>query len=287
MKTARGFFSIKFVFLLPAVIWILFFVIYPLGYALAMSFFEYRLGQGLTRFVYFNNYARMLTSESFWNSFKVTLIFVGAAVSIEMVLGTFMAWLLNNKLKLSGFFHTVFTAPIFTTVVAIGYLGVTMFHQTSGPINYFLGKELPWISDPFLALAAMLLLDIWRWTPFVFVILYAGFQGIPQNMYESAYLETKSDWKIFRFVLLPYLIPNLTIVLLLRMVRAFKVFGLAVSLTGGGPGTATEVYTLLAYRTSIKFFDFGNGSALAIIFLIFVMLVVTRLVGYMMKSWYS
>jgi multiple sugar transport system permease protein len=287
MKSIKGVFRIKYVFLLPAVIWILFFVVYPLLYALTVSFFEYRLGQGITKFVHFTNYIDTFKSEDFWNSFKVTLLFVGMAVSIEMVLGTFMAWLLNNKLKLTGFFHTVFTAPIFTTVVAIGYLGVTLFHQTSGPINYFLGKELAWISHPVLALLAMVILDVWRWTPFVFIIVYAGLQSVPLNMYESAYLETKSDWKVFRFVLLPYLIPNLTIVLLLRLVRAFKVFGLSVSLTGGGPGTATEVYSLLAYKTAIKFFDFGHGSALAFIFLIFVMLVVTRLVGYMMKSWYS
>ncbi|MFW6138386.1 MAG: carbohydrate ABC transporter permease [Spirochaetota bacterium] len=279
MDKLKKAFSIKYVFLFPAIIWIAFFVVYPLFYTITVSFFEYRLGEGMTRFVLFGNYLDNFRNPDFWESLRITFIFVAATISVELVLGTFFAWLLSREIRFKGLFRTIFTAPIFTTVVAIGYLGVTMFHQTGGPVNYFLRKEIAWISDPFYALLGIILLDIWRWTPFVFIIMLAGFESIPISFYENAYLDTKSDWRMFRHITLPYLLPTITIVLLFRLIRAFKVFGLAMSLTGGGPGTATQVFSLLGYRTTIKFFDFGHGAAMAIIFLIIVMLIITRLIG--------
>ena len=287
MGRLRRLLSIKYVFLLPALIWTLVFVIYPLLNALSVSFYNYQLGRGRTAFVAFSNYVDVLTDPAFWNSARVTLIFVVVAVGTEMIVGTLLAWLVSQQIKGASVFRTIYTAPIFTTVVAIGYLGVTMFHQTGGPINHFLGANIAWISHVRWALVAMILLDVWRWTPFIFIIMLAGFESVPPDMYENAYLETNSEFRILRMVLLPYLLPTLAIAFLFRMVRAFKVFGLSVALTGGGPGDATEVYTLLTYRTSIKFFDFGHGSALAFIFLIFVMIIVFRLVGVVMKSWYS
>lgn len=287
MVRLRKLLSIKYVFLLPALLWTIIFVIYPLLNALSVSFFNYILGRGRTAFVAFNNYVDVLVDPAFWNSARITVIFVASAVVIELILGTFMAWLISRDIKFRGTLRTIFTAPIFTTVVAIGYLGVTLLHQTGGPVNFFLGQELAWISNPVLAPIAMIMLDVWRWTPFVFIIMLAGFESVPPDMYENAYLETNSEWRIMWFVLLPYLLPTLAIALLFRMIRAFKVFGLAVALTGGGPGDATEVYTLMTYRIAIKGFDFGHGAALGFIFLIFVMLVVFRLVGQVMKSWYD
>jgi multiple sugar transport system permease protein len=279
--------SIKYVFLLPALIWTIAFVIYPLLNALSVSFFSYTLGRGRTAFVAFNNFVDVLTREDFWNSFRITVLFVACAVGAEMILGTFMAWLVSRDIKFQNTLRTIFTAPMFTTAVAIGYLGVTLLHQTGGPINFFLGSEIAWISQPTTAFIAIVVLDIWRWTPFVFIIMLAGFQSIPMDMYENAYLETNSEWRILAKVVLPYLVPTLAIAFLFRMVRAFKVFGLPLSLTGGGPGDATEVYTILTYRVALEGFDFGHGSAMAFLFLIFVMVIVFRLVGQVMKNWYQ
>jgi multiple sugar transport system permease protein len=279
--------SIKYVFMLPALLWTIAFVIYPLLNALSVSFFRYQLGMGRTAFVAFNNYVEVVQDPAFWNSAKITIIFVASAVILEMVIGTFMAWLVSRDIKFRGTLRTIYTAPIFTTVVAIGYIAVTLLHQTGGPVNFFLGQEIAWIADPVLAPFAMIMLDVWRWSPFVFIIMLAGFESVPPDMYENAYLETNSEWRILRYVVVPYLLPTMAIALLFRMIKAFKVFGLAVALTGGGPGDATEVYTLMVYRVAVKGFEFGVGSAMAFLFLIFVMLVVFRLIGQVMKSWYS
>jgi len=276
----------KFVFLLPAVVWVLTFTIYPLISALQLSFFTYRLGMGIGEFVGFGNYLDLFKSPDFWNSLRVMFIYVGTAVSIEIGLGLGLAWVFAREIKGKAFFRTVFTSPLFTTGVAVGYLGVTMFHETGGPINYllgFIGKETQWLSTGNWAMVAIILLDVWRWTPFAFIILLAAFHSVPNEMYEAASLDTSSDFQVFRHITFPVILPAFTIVILLRLIEAFKQFGLVFSLTEGGPGRTTEIYCVLNYRTSIKYFDFGHGSAMAFLLLLIAMIVVIQFFGRMRK----
>jgi len=276
----------KFVFLLPAVVWVLIFTIYPLIDSLRLSFFTYRLGMGVGEFVGFQNFIDLFKSPDYWNAFRVMLIYVCVAVPVEMALGLGFAWVFARELKGKAVFRTIFTSPLFTTGVAVGYLGVTMFHETGGPINYFLsffGTQVPWLSTGFWATVAILLLDIWRWTPFAFIVLLAAIQSVPEEMYEAASLDTASEFQIFRYITFPSILPAFTIALLLRLIEAFKQFGLVFSLTEGGPGRTTEIYCVLNYRTSIKYFDFGHGSAMAFLLLLIVMIVVVQFFGRMRK----
>ena len=268
----------KFVFIGPAVIWIVAFTIFPLFYALYTSLYSFRFGQRFG-FIGVGNFTRLFTDENLLSSLRVTLTFVVSTVAVEMVLGVALALLLSREIRGSNVMRGIATLPLFATPVAVGYLAITLYYEQDGPINSLIeafgGKDIPWLSDPFWALVAVILVDIWQWTPFVFLITLAGLQGLPSELYDAARVDGAGAFQNFRYLTLPLLAPLLWLILLLRMVEAFRVFDIPVSLTLGGPGRATEVYSLYTYRTALRFFDHGYAAAQGILLLVIVMLIVT------------
>lgn len=138
-----------------------------------------------------------------------------------------------------------------------------------------LGRRIPWLSNPDWALVSVISVDVWNWTPFVFIVLLAALQSIPEEYYEAARLESSSPWELFRYITLPILQPTIVLVIVLRLAEAFKVFDIPFSLTNGGPGNSTETFTMLTYNTYRRFFDFGYGSAMAYLLLLAVAIIVT------------
>lgn len=269
-------------FLSPAALWILLFTIFPLLYALYTSFYSFRFGQR-NRFVGFTNYGRLFTDQNLHNALRVTLIFVIVTVTVEMLLGFALALLLNQEMRGKNFLRAITILPLFATPVAMGYLGITLFYEVNGPINTFIrflgGEGIPWLSSPRWAPVAVMIVDIWQWTPFVFLVALAGLQSLPQDLYEAAEVDGGSGWQLFRHITLPLMAPTLWLILLLRLVEAFKVFDIPASLTLGGPGRATEVYSLFTYRTALRFFDHGYAAAQGFLLLVIVMTIVTILFG--------
>lgn len=272
----------KFFFIMPAVIWVLIFTIFPLLYALYTSFFSFRFGR-INQFVGGTNFARLLTDGNLHNGLRVTLTFVIITVTIQMLLGFSLALLLNREMRGKNILRAIMILPLFATPVAMGYLGITMFYEINGPINELIrtlgGVGVPWLSNPFWAMVAIMLIDIWQWTPFVFLVSLAALQGLPTDLFEAAEVDGASGWQSFRRITLPLMAPILWLILLLRLVEAFKVFDIPTSLTLGGPGRATEVYSLFTYRTALRFFDHGYASAQGFLLLIIVSLIVALLFG--------
>jgi multiple sugar transport system permease protein len=268
----------KFAFIGPAVIWIVAFTIFPLFYALYTSLYSFRFGQRFG-FVGVGNFTRLVTDENLLSSLRVTLSFVAGTVTVEMVLGVALALLLSREIRGTNVMRGIATLPLFATPVAVGYLAITLYYEQDGPINSLIqaigGKGIPWLSDPFWALVAVILVDIWQWTPFVFLITLAGLQGLPSELYDAARVDGAGAFQNFRYLTLPLLAPLLWLILLLRLVEAFRVFDIPVSLTLGGPGRATEVYSLYTYRTALRFFDHGYAAAQGILLLVIVMLIVS------------
>jgi multiple sugar transport system permease protein len=169
--------------------------------------------------------------------------------------------------------------PMFVAPIALGYLGLTIFHEEVGAVNTVLRAmgmvNLPrWFSDVWTARMAVVLVDTWQWTPFCFLVLLAGLQSLPEEVYEAAFLDTSSSWDIFRYVTLPLLSPVLFTVTILRLVEAFKILDIPFSLTSGGPGAATQSYSFFIYLTGLRNFNTGYASALSYI-LLFVMLIIS------------
>lgn len=272
----------KFFFIMPAVIWVLLFTIFPLLYALYTSFFSFRFGR-INQFVGFANYLRLFTDANLHNGLRVTLTFVIVTVTVQMLLGFALALLLNREMRGKSVLRAIMVLPLFATPVAVGYLSITLFYEINGPINELLralgGSGIPWLSNPFWALVAVIIIDIWQWTPFVFLVSLAALQGLPADLYEAAEVDGASAWQSFRSITLPLMTPILWLILLLRLVEAFKVFDIPTSLTLGGPGRATEVYSLFTYRTALRFFDHGYAAAQGFLLLFIVSLIVALLFG--------
>jgi len=272
----------KYWFLGPAVIWILVFTIFPLLYALYTSFFSFRFGR-INQFVGLANFGRLFTDANLHNGLRVTLTFVIVTVTIEMLAGFGLALLLNREMRGKNILRAIMILPLFATPVAMGYLGITLFYEINGPVNELIrafgGTDIPWLSNPFWAQVAIILIDIWQWTPFVFLVSLAALQGLPADLFEAAEVDGASGWQSFRRITLPLMTPVLWLILLLRMVEAFKVFDIPTSLTLGGPGRATEVYSLFTYRTALRFFDHGYAAAQGFLLLVIVSLIVALLFG--------
>jgi multiple sugar transport system permease protein len=272
----------KHFFLGPAIIWILVFTIFPLLFAMYNSFFSFRFGV-VNQFVGLENYRRLFTDSNLHNALVVTLRFVVVTVTMEMLLGFGLALLLNREMRGRSVLRAIMILPLFATPVAMGYLGITLFYEANGPINSVVralgGTDIPWLSNPFWAPVAVMLVDIWQWMPFVFLVSLAGLQGLPLDLFEAADVDGASGWQKFRRVTLPLMAPTLWLILLLRLIEAFKVFDIPTSLTLGGPGRATEVYSLFTYRTALRFFDHGYAAAQGFLLLVIVSIIITLLFG--------
>jgi multiple sugar transport system permease protein len=269
---------LKYVLLLPAVIWVVAFTFVPLISVLRYSFAAYVLGRGITGYVGFDNYAQVLGSARFWHSILVTAVYVAVSVPVEVALGFIAAWLVHLGPPGTRAFRTIIGSPLFTMEVAIGYLGVTLFSSQGGLIAVLLAKlgiDVPWLSSASGGIAAAIMLDVWRWTSFVFLIVLAALGSVATELYDAAILDAKNHWQVMWRLAVPLVWPVTTIAILLRTIECLKVFAIPFALTTGGPGTSTEVFSSTDYLTTIQFFDFGKGSAMGIVFLIMVSVVIT------------
>jgi multiple sugar transport system permease protein len=275
IKSERAF---KYAMLAPAVLWVIGFTFFPIFSAVNYSLANYVLGRGITGYTGLQNFVNVLSDGGFWYSLLITLIYVAVSVPIEVAVGFLLAWIITVGLPGRGIFRAIFTAPLFTMEVAIGYLGVTMFTSQGGMVATLLGwigLDIPWMATAEGGLAAAILLDIWQWTPFVFLMALAALAAIPNDIYDAAMLEASNHWQVLWHVGLPLAWPVMTVAILLRLVEGLKTFGLPFALTSGGPGTSTQLFSIKAYLTTIQFFDFGRGSAMGILYLIMVSVIIT------------
>lgn len=268
----------KYVFLLPAVILILLLSIFPLIFSLIVSFLSWDLSRlvGSIRFAGLANFITLVKDERFWNTTRVTVIFVTGAVALEYVLGLGIALLLNQISRLRRTFTVIFLLPMMLTPAAVGYVGRMLFNETKGPVNDIIqhlgGPMVPWVSEGSLALPSLILIDAWEWTPFMMIVLFAGLQSLPPEVFESARVDGAGSFQIFRYITFPMLAPVSLTVVLIRGLEAFKLFDIASVMTGGGPGTATETVTMYAYRVAMKNGNLGYASAIAYSLLIMIVI---------------
>ena len=279
----------KYLFVLPGILWVLTFTIFPLLYSLRLSFFKARLGRP-EKFIGLQNYVDAFKDYRFWDAMEVTLIFVIASTTITVLGGLGLALLFNREIRGQRVFRALFTMPIFTSAIAVGYLGLTIFHEQVGAVNTVLialGMTNPpaWFSNVWLARLAVILVDTWQWTPFCFLVLLAGLQAMPEEVYEAGRLDTSSEWDIFRFITLPLIAPILLTVTMLRLVETFKMLDIPFSLTSGGPGAATQTYSFFVYLVGLRNFNQGYASALAYILLVIMMVITIFFFNRMRKGY--
>lgn len=268
----------SYAFLMPTVLLILVLSIFPLFFSLILAFMSWDLSrlEGGIRFVGLQNFATLISDTRFWNTAKVTVIFVFGSVGLQYCVGLGIASLLNQEIRFRRFFRVAFLVPMMLTPAAVGYIGRMLFNESQGPMNDIL-KHLglpiiPWLSNSTMALPSLILLDTWEWAPFMIIVLLAGLQSLPPEVFESARVDGASEWSIFRHITFPMLAPVSITVILIRALEAFKLFDIVMVMTGGGPGTATETVTMYAYIVGMKFGNLGYASAIAYSLLLMVIL---------------
>ena len=255
-----------YLFLLPALLVLLSILIYPLLYCFKMSFHSYSLARGL-RFIGLRNYVEIMHDPVFWKSLKVTLIFSLFAVSIELLLGLFLAIMLNRKLWGRNVIRGLFLLSMLVSPIVSGIMWRFMYNADFGIINYFFEvmgfSPQVWTGDPSTALLSCIIVDIWQYTPFVMLLLLAGLQSIPKDLYEAARVDGATSGEQFKYITLAMLKPMILVVLLMRTMDSFKVFDMIYALTGGGPGTSSLTTSIYAYYTGFRSFHLGYASAIS------------------------
>ncbi len=260
-------------FISPAVIMLALIGIAPLLYAAwtSLQFFNLtRLRQ--REFIGLENYWTVLTDEVFWQAMGRTALLLVTSLPLQLAFGMGIALVLHRPglTLLKTLCRLSLVLPMATTYAVVGLLGQVMFNQRFGVINQLLGgADINWIGDPSNAFVMIVFWDVWQWTPFVALVLLAGLTMVPNEVEEAARLETKSWWVVLRYVQLPYLVPGLVAVLILRTADTLKLFDMVFTLTRGGPGASTEFISLMIQRVGFRAFDQGLASAQAIILLIF------------------
>lgn len=267
-------------FIMPTIILLILMNIFPLIYSLFLSFTRFSvISDAPPEWVGLQNYVTILNDARFWNNFAITGRYALVSVALQTLIGFGLALLLRNKFKGSGILTTLILVPMMLSPIVVAVFWKLMFNPSAGIFNYLLGytdinTSPQWLSQPDLVLWAIVIVDVWMWSPFVMLLALAGLSAIPEYLYEAAAIDRASIWFQFRRITLPQVMPLLLIAVLFRTIEAFKQFDLVMGLTGGGPGDLTETVSIRLYKLAFQGqYDTGMSSALAYIILVIIIAV--------------
>jgi len=283
-------------FIWPTLILLIAFNFFPLFYSLFLAFTKYSaIGRAAPLFIWFDNFQTILQDENMWNHFATSGRFVLASVGLETIIGFTLAMLVRQKFRGSGLITTLILVPMMLSPVVVGlFWKVPMYDPSFGYFNYLIGFPRPASgpdmiassfardSVPGLALWAVVIVDVWMWTPFVMLLVLSGLNAIPDYLYEAAAIDRASSWFQFWRITLPQVAPLLLIAVLFRTIEAFKSFDLVMGMTGGGPGDQTELIAVSLYKKAFQgSWLTGYSSALAYIILIIIIAVSNVYIKYL------
>ncbi len=262
---------VGYLFVLPAVIMLALVSVYPLLYNAWLSLHHDVLTDPLaTHFSGLANYHLLLTDSEFWGDFLRTLIFTVISVAIELVLGMVLALVVSRKFRARSLVRASILIPWAIPTAVSAMLWKMFFDQRTGFVDFFLGLlHLPgshevWFNSPFWAWLPIILSDMWKNTPFVALLLLAGLQGIPHELYESARIDGANAWQIFWRVTVPLMKPTILVALIFRTLSALLIFDTIFVMTGGGPGISTEVVSYYNWYQFMTSLNFGYGAAISV-----------------------
>ena len=257
----------------PALALLLLTTTVPLVYLVWTSLFRLDLGMPwLSGFAGLGNYVKMGSDPRFWNSLLLTFIYTGSTVVLQVVIGLSLALLVMQFPKGQGILRIAAILPIVLAPVVVGLFWRTLVLAPDFGLVDLVTVALGlgshnWLGDPQLALISVIAIHTWQWTPFAFLVLLASLATLPADIYEAARLDRAGAWQRFRHITLPLIRPAIVMVVILRMMTALSAFAAIFAATGGGPGSATEILNLYAYRTSFSELNLGYGASLAVVLL--------------------
>jgi multiple sugar transport system permease protein len=259
----------------PAVAALFLIVVIPIVYNLYLAFTKWTIGLGDPRLIGFDNFVELFTDERVLNGLKVMIYFSGASLTLELGLGLLIAVYFNREFRGSEIVQAIYIFPFAATPVAVALIWRIMLNPDVGVVNYLLQLVgLPgslWVSSERMVIPALVMVDVWKWTPMITLIVLAGLKSLPPDPYEAARIDGASTLQIFYHITLPLIRPVLIAALMLRSLDNLKEFDMIYTITQGGPGIASETLYLYSYKVGFQFFKAGYGSALMVVVFLLVL----------------
>jgi multiple sugar transport system permease protein len=278
---------LPWLFVLPTLIVILAVTIFPTVYSLGLSLFNWEATLKVKPFIGLGNYIRLLSDSRFVHSVGVTALLVTVGVFLELVFGYALAQFFISDKRSHRALVAMMLLPVMVMPVVVGYTWRLLWDAQYGPINQMIGWiigrpfQLTWLGRTDTALFAILVTEIWQWTPFMFLIFYAGLSSLDMELFDAAKIDGASTWGQIRHLSIPLMKPLIVVAVLIRSLDAIKAFDLIYTLTGGAPGTSTETLAFYVYKVGFQFFRLGYAAAIAFVLLITLSIVMTFLMRFL------
>lgn len=275
---------------LPALVLILALAVYPLIYSFWLALHDWNLQNPENSFIGLDNFRTALRDDRLWSSLKNTWLIVIIGVVCEFLFGLLLALLLVDAERLKKFVLPIFILPVMMVPIVVGLTWRTLWDNQFGAINHFLrmifGDDLNiiWLGQTNTALFAMIVTQVWQWTPFMFIVLLAAISSVPHDLYEAASLDGANWWRTLKDITLPSIRHIIAVAVLFRALDAFKIFDLVFMFTQGGPGTTTETASWYVYRLGFQFFQMGYAAAVSYLILIMLSIVATIYVALFVRD---
>ena len=266
--------NFKQLLVVPSIFLMLLVGVFPLLYLIMVSFQGITMTENNTDFVGLQNYAYLAQDKRMWLALGHTMIFLLIALPIELILGLAMAQLFLDKLPGRQIFIALLVLPVVISPIVAGATWSLMFDNRFGPINQIIGwiagKDMPllWTFNPHLVYPAILVAEIWQWTPFMFLLLLAALANVDKSQLEAAAIDGAGYWRTFRKIVLPSIWPVMAIALLIRALDLFRLFDIVWALTQGGPGTMTETISMFTYVQGFRQFETSYTAAVALLIIV-------------------
>jgi multiple sugar transport system permease protein len=256
------------VLLAPALGYLLIFSLFPLLYSLGISFYEFDVIESDWEFVGLEHYRSLWSDDVFWTAARTTALMVGVGVALQSILGTGLALFFNLRLRGSAFVRGLLVVPMILNPVVVGLMWRALLNPDWGLVNWMLGGigvDTPpnWLGDPAVAKWVLILVDVWQWTPFVFIVVFARLQALPEDIFEAAAVDGATAWGRLTQITLPLLASAIVFAGIFRAIDAFRTFDLVYGLTYGGPGRSTTTLSFYGFETGFTFTRYGFSSAIA------------------------
>lgn len=267
----------RWAFMAPAAIILGAMLAYPIFYTIEISFSRFDLMTfSAVEWIGWDNYAHVLDDYRFWSSMRVTLIYLVFALPIQIVLGFGIAFLINAEWRGRNVLRALFIIPMVVAPVVAGGIWRMILDPLWGIMNWAAGligfEALDWFGDPNLAMASIIIIDTWRWTPFVVLIATAALLALPRDIFEAAEIDGANWWSMLWSITLPLLVPIIAATFVVRWLGAVKMFDIVLAATYGGPGGATNVINLFIYEEAFRSLRFAESAAMAVVVLVLTMM---------------
>ena len=273
-------FKHKFVFLFPGLFVLIGILIFPIIFTIRLSLSGWNSYTPEMNFIGITNYIRLFTDDPrFWESFFRLSFLSVTTVILQYIIGFALALIVWREIKFKRFFRVIFLIPMMTTPVIMTVIWRTFFHESLGPLNDLLGRigiePILWLSDPVIAKFTVIIVEVWQWTPFMFLLLLAGLLSLPKEPFLAAAIDGASTLRKFVYVTFPLMAPISIGAIIIRLIEASKIMDTVFVLTSGGPGTATETSSFYIYIKGLREFQMGYAATLSFTYLVIMIISLT------------